>query len=56
MDDRSYKCRSCGYVYDPAQGDPIGGIPPGTSFEDLPENWICPLCAVRKSEFDPLND
>lgn len=49
-----YICTNCGYVYDPALGDPLGGIPPGTSFEALPDGWICPICYVPKSAFDPL--
>ena len=51
-----YKCKSCGYVYDPEVGDPMGGIAPGTPFEDLPDNWICPLCGVSKSEFAKLEE
>ncbi len=51
-----FKCQSCGYVYDPDQGDPMSGIAPGTSFEDLPEDWICPLCGVRKTEFIKLEE
>jgi len=47
-----YICVNCGYVYDPEQGDPEAGIPPGTAFEDLPEDWVCPLCYVGKSDFD----
>ncbi len=47
-------CTNCGYVYDPVQGDPENGIPPGTPFEDLPEDWICPVCYVGKDQFDPL--
>lgn len=46
-----YFCPDCGYEYDPKLGDPDSGIPPGTPFEDLPEEWICPLCAVPKSVF-----
>lgn len=46
-----YKCSVCGYVYDPALGDPDSGIAPGTPFEDLPDDWICPLCGVSKSNF-----
>ena len=46
-----YKCTICGYIYDPAEGDPTKGIPAGTSFEDLPDNWICPICGVGKNEF-----
>ncbi len=48
---KKYVCPTCGYVYDPAIGDPDNGIPPGTAFEDLPDNWACPLCGVPKSEF-----
>ncbi|MCQ2265934.1 MAG: rubredoxin [Bacteroidales bacterium] len=46
-----YKCSVCGYVYDPALGDPDSGIAPGTAFEDIPDDWICPLCGVAKSNF-----
>ncbi len=47
-----YVCTICGYVYDPAAGDPDRGIEPGTAFEDLPEDWTCPLCAVGKDLFE----
>jgi len=47
-----YVCTVCGYVYDPKQGDPEAGIEPGTSFEDLPEDWVCPLCGAGKDEFE----
>jgi len=47
-----YICSICGYVYDPADGDPESGIPPGTSFDDLPEDWVCPVCGADKSEFE----
>ncbi len=46
-----YVCAVCGYVYDPAEGDPDNGIAPNTSFEDLPEDWVCPLCGVDKENF-----
>jgi rubredoxin len=46
-------CTVCGYVYDPAAGDPISGIAAGTLFEDLPEDWTCPECGVGKEFFDP---
>ena len=46
-----YICTVCDYVYDPEMGDPENGIEPGTSFEDLPEDWVCPLCGVGKEEF-----
>ena len=47
-----YTCLSCDYVYDPAIGDPEGGVAPGTSFDDIPEDWTCPECGVGKDEFD----
>jgi rubredoxin len=52
---KKYKCTVCGYVYDPAKGDTEGGIKPGTAFEAIPEDWICPECGVSKSDFEPLN-
>ncbi len=51
---QKYKCGVCGYVYDPAKGDPDNGIEPGTSFENLPEDWVCPICQEGKSEFEPV--
>ena len=53
---KSYVCLVCGYVYDPAVGDEDNGIAPGTSFEDLPEDWVCPLCGVGKEDFEPLDE
>ena len=47
-------CDSCGFIYDPAIGDPDGGIPPGTAFEDIPKDWFCPVCGARTSDFRPL--
>ena len=47
-----YVCRVCGYTYDPDNGDPDSGIEPGTSFEDLPEDWVCPLCGASKDMFE----
>ena len=49
---RKYACSACGYVYDEAVGDPDGGLPPGTRFEDIPDDWVCPECGVDKSFFD----
>jgi rubredoxin len=46
-----YECTVCGYIYDPALGDPHGNIPPGTPFEKIPDDWVCPLCGAAKSEF-----
>ena len=48
-----YICDACGYVYDPAVGDPDNGIAPGTNFEDLPDSWTCPMCGVGKDMFSP---
>jgi len=50
---KKYVCNICGYVYDPAAGDPDSGIEPGTAFEDLPEDWVCPVCGVGKDQFSP---
>ena len=52
---KKYICLTCDYVYDPAAGDPDNGIAPGTSFEDLPDDWVCPPCGVTKSGFDPCD-
>ena len=46
-----YVCDVCGYVYDPAVGDPDNGVQPGTAFEAIPEDWVCPLCGVAKDMF-----
>jgi rubredoxin len=46
-----YVCNVCGYVYDPAEGDPENGISPGTSFDKVPDDWTCPVCGAPKSEF-----
>ncbi|HHU56214.1 MAG TPA: rubredoxin [Acholeplasmataceae bacterium] len=51
-----YVCDVCGYVYDPSEGDPSQGIAPGTKFEDLPEDWVCPDCGVDKDNFSKLED
>ena len=50
----NYVCTVCGYVYDPAKGDPDSGIAPGTSFEDIPDDWVCPVCGVRKEDFEKV--
>jgi rubredoxin len=47
-----YVCEVCGYVYDPQQGDPDNGIDPGTKFEDLPNDWDCPVCGASKDDFE----
>ena len=51
-----YVCVLCGYVYDPKAGDPENGIAPGTDFEDIGEDWVCPLCGATKEEFEPTED
>ncbi len=53
---QKYICDVCGYVYDPEFGDPDGGIEPGVAFEDLPEDWVCPVCGVPKEDFSLLED
>jgi hydroxylamine reductase len=52
---KKYECTACSYVYDPEKGDPDNGINPGTAFEDLPDDWVCPVCGVEKSEFEPVD-
>ena len=50
---KKYVCDVCGYVYDPEKGIPEDGIEPGTAFEDLPEDWVCPVCGAAKDQFSP---
>ena len=47
-----YVCTVCGYIYDEEVGDPDNGVAAGTKFEDIPEEWVCPLCGVSKSDFE----
>lgn len=49
-----YVCDVCGYVYDPAIGDPEGGVKRGTAFADIPDDWVCPECGASKDEFSPV--
>jgi len=51
-----WECQSCGYIYDPAKGDPDGKIPPNTAFEDLPDDWVCSVCGASKDQFKKLED
>lgn len=51
---QKYKCLVCGYIYDPAKGDPDNGVKAGTSFENLPDTWVCPECGAPKSEFEKI--
>jgi rubredoxin len=48
---KKYRCTVCGFIYDPEEGDPDSGIMPGTPFEDIPDNWTCPVCCVSKQDF-----
>lgn len=48
----TYRCTVCGYVYDPTKGDPDNGVKPGTTFEKLPDSWVCPLCGAGKDQFE----
>ena len=49
-----YECTACGYVYDPEVGDPDAGIEPGTPFENLPDDWVCPMCGLGKDVFEKI--
>ncbi len=53
---QKYKCMVCGYIYDPAAGDPENGIAPGTAFDDLPDDWSCPICGAPKDQFEPTDE
>jgi rubredoxin len=52
---RKYRCTVCGHVYDPEEGDPPAGIEPGTPFEDVPEDWTCPICGVTKADYTAID-
>ena len=53
---KKYVCDVCGYEYDPEVGDPENDIPAGTAFEDLPEDWVCPICGAGPDFFEPKAD
>ncbi|HPB83589.1 MAG TPA: rubredoxin [Spirochaetota bacterium] len=53
---KKYQCTVCGYVYDPAEGDPDNGVQPGTSFDDVPGDWLCPVCGADKGAFEVVED
>ena len=53
---KKYHCTVCDWVYDPEIGDPDAGIEPGTAFEDLPEDFVCPLCGVGKDDFEVVEE
>jgi len=52
---QKWECTVCGQIYDPVEGDPDGGIAPGTPFEDIPDDWVCPTCGVSKEDFIPMD-
>lgn len=52
----TYECVPCGYVYDPAEGDPENGVEPGTAFEDVPDDWQCPICFADKDQFEKVEE
>jgi rubredoxin len=49
-----YECMVCGYIYDPAKGDPENGVDPGVEFGDLPADWVCPVCGADRTQFEPV--
>ena len=49
-------CESCGFIYEPEEGDPDGDIAAGTPFEDVPDDWYCPVCGARKVDFTPFDE
>lgn len=51
---KKYECIPCGYIYDPEIGDEDGDIAPGTAFEDIPDDWVCPVCSASKEDFKPV--
>ncbi|BAZ32600.1 rubredoxin-type Fe(Cys)4 protein [Cylindrospermum sp. NIES-4074] len=51
-----YVCTVCGYEYDPELGDPDSGIEPGTAFENIPDDWLCPVCGATKDQFELVED
>lgn len=51
---QKYVCDICNYIYDPEAGDPDSGIEPGTPFEEIPDDWVCPQCGAAKSQFKPV--
>ncbi len=52
---QKYECTACGYIYDPQKGDPESGVGPGTAFQGLPDDWVCPVCGADKSQFVPVD-
>ena len=52
---QKYQCEVCGYIYDPAQGDPDNNVPPNTPFDKLPPEWACPICGATQDQFKPVD-
>jgi rubredoxin len=52
---KMWRCMICGHVYNPADGDPEAGIQPGTPFENIPDDWVCPECGATKADFEEMN-
>ena len=53
---KKYRCTVCGWIYDPAIGDADSGIAPNTPFEEIPDEWVCPLCGGGKEDFEPVEE
>jgi len=53
---QKYQCDLCSYIYDPTVGDPENGVPAGTAFEDLPDDWVCPDCGASQDDFSPVEE
>ncbi len=53
---KKYRCTVCGYIYDPEEGDPDSGIAPGTPFEEIHNDWACPICGVSKKDFEEYTE
>lgn len=53
---KKYVCQPCGYIYDPTLGDPYGDVEPGTAFQDLPDDWVCPVCGAGSDSFTELEE
>ena len=51
---KKYVCLACGYIYDPELGDPDSNVDAGTTWENVPEDWVCPLCGVGKDQFEEV--
>lgn len=52
LSNKKWQCLSCGYIYDEAVGDPVEGLAPGTRWESIPEDWVCPMCGTPKGNFE----